>query len=197
LLDLRFIEIMARKLLTGDIFGVAQYCTGFEEKAIGLADLKKLSRARSQQHGILYRFAIKTAQHYEKLSERTGELLVAEGAPTMVLQILEELLSNALVRAPRAAASGSETVALNAGDGDLSTAASIFATRSETDRDYELQFGVHNDELVLAVIDPHGSLQREDILYRLERQVRLGPDGLPKVIHDNHGRGLFISREHM
>jgi anti-sigma regulatory factor (Ser/Thr protein kinase) len=60
-----------------------------------------------------------------------------------------------------------------------------------------LSFGVIRDNLMFAVTDSHGTLDRSDILYRLERNVTYDEKGHPLSLKDSHGRGLFISRENL
>jgi anti-sigma regulatory factor (Ser/Thr protein kinase) len=48
----------------------------------------------------------------------------------------------------------------------------------------------------MGIIDQKGRLKKADVLYWLERNIARDPvTGLVKSLEDEHGRGLFISRE--
>ncbi|MDH5655928.1 MAG: hypothetical protein OEZ34_08470, partial [Spirochaetia bacterium] len=61
----------------------------------------------------------------------------------------------------------------------------------------EVNFGKINSKFIFSITDFHGLLDREEILYRVERHIKLDSTGLPLGIGDAHGRGLFISRENL
>jgi hypothetical protein len=66
-----------------------------------------------------------------------------------------------------------------------------------SERDYfEIGYGTYKKSFILITRDHHGTLQKEEILYRLDRQVTNDPQtGTPIGVSDSHGRGLFICRE--
>jgi anti-sigma regulatory factor (Ser/Thr protein kinase) len=52
------------------------------------------------------------------------------------------------------------------------------------------------EKIGIAVIDQKGRLKKADILYWLERNITRDPEtGLVKSLNDEHGRGIYVSRE--
>ncbi|MBD3317687.1 MAG: response regulator [Chitinivibrionales bacterium] len=51
------------------------------------------------------------------------------------------------------------------------------------------------EKLGVAVRDQKGRLTKKEVLYWLERNTTKRPDGLAKGILDEHGKGLYITRE--
>jgi CheY-like chemotaxis protein len=49
----------------------------------------------------------------------------------------------------------------------------------------------------ISVCDEGGRLQKTDVLYWMNRQIRRDEKGLPLGIFDVHGRGLFIARQYI
>ena len=190
LLDVRFVGIMAYKLLSGDIFGPEKYFPRATISATTVGELHRLAQPGIPPTEGLYSFAVRTAEDYDCLSETVGQLLMKHGAPSMVLQVVEELASNALVRAPRHLLG---ELGPRAGARELLRA--VVSDHGESP--YRVCCGVIAGQAVVAIVDPHGTLERSEILDRLERYTTLGEDGLPLGVHDHHGRGLYISREHL
>ncbi|OGS37426.1 MAG: hypothetical protein A2293_10855 [Elusimicrobia bacterium RIFOXYB2_FULL_49_7] len=59
-----------------------------------------------------------------------------------------------------------------------------------------VNFMVDQDKVGISIVDQKGRLKKADVLYWLERNiVRDTETGLVKSLNDEHGRGLFISRE--
>ncbi len=53
-----------------------------------------------------------------------------------------------------------------------------------------------DDKIGISIMDQKGRLKKSDVLYWLERNIVRNPKtGLIKSLDDEHGRGLFISRE--
>ena len=194
-LDLNLIKIMALKLLTNDIFGVNKYYADSDTQVVTYQDLQKMAESPRDlfKPDTYYTYIFETVTEYDKICESVGEILIEQGAPSMILQVLEELATNALIRAPRNAYQKSRQGGV-AGKG-RDTVSNYAET--EVKKSYELSFGVLKNCAVISVIDFFGTLNRDEILYRLERHVTLSKSGLPLGINDSHGRGLFISREHM
>ncbi len=190
LLDLHFVSIMAYKLLSGDIFGIDKYFPEAPVTETTLGVLQRINESEAPLSDGLYTFGISTPSDYDRLSETVGRFLMRHGTPSMILQVVEELTSNALVRSPRHLV---EQLGPKAGARDLLKAVVAEGTESP----YLVTCGILERTAVLSVVDPHGTLERADVLERLERNTSVGPDGLPLGVHDPHGRGLYISREHL
>lgn len=190
LLDLRFVGIMADKLLSQDIFGVARYFPNTPIHKTDLNTLRALAARGNWNTEELFAFAIASEEDYEHVSETVGRLLMQRGAPSMTLQVVEELVSNALVRSPKQLRN---ELGERVGARELLRAALSIPGNPP----YEMCCGVADGQAVVSVVDPHGTLQRDEILLRLERYTKVGEDGLPLGVLDSHGRGLFISREHL
>ncbi|MBR30559.1 MAG: hypothetical protein CMN77_04550 [Spirochaetaceae bacterium] len=171
-LDLHFIHVMIRKLLYRRIFGVTEYFPESTVENCSFAGIYRLLKDESfkPETGKLYRLSIETQEEKDRACDLVTDLLCRGGAPTLVRQILEELMSNAMVYG-RMPEPGKNRV--------------------------ELEAGVVRNYCILVVRDFTGSLDRSEILRRLERQVTLDEKGLPVGLADQHGRGLFISRENL
>ncbi len=186
-LDLRFVAVMIKKLIFRTIFGPAHYFPGAEISepltVENSSDLDKISSSQWEENK-LYQVTIHGMEMNNLLNELVSEYMISSGAPLNIRQILEELTSNALVRAPvpdsnKDAISNPETRTI---------------CRSQT---IDTVFGICDGYAIVSVTDHHGTLDRNEILYRLERQVTIDTNtGLPVGVSDLHGRGLFISREH-
>ena len=58
-----------------------------------------------------------------------------------------------------------------------------------------IQWGTDAEKTGVAVRDQKGVLTKEEVLYWLERNATRGEDGVSVGLLDEHGKGLFISRE--
>ncbi len=58
-----------------------------------------------------------------------------------------------------------------------------------------IQWGTDEEKAGVAVRDQKGILTKEEVLYWLERNTTKGEDGISIGLLDEHGKGLFISRE--
>ncbi|MFH0919343.1 MAG: response regulator [Fibrobacterota bacterium] len=59
-----------------------------------------------------------------------------------------------------------------------------------------IQYMGDAERIGISIIDQKGKLKKADVLYWLERNISRDPiSGLVKSLDDEHGRGLFISRE--
>lgn len=185
-LDLRFIHTMVDKLLTGDIFGVKRYFPDAREEKMTFPGLYRIVRQEENRlpADVFYRCGVETPEEHNHIPHMVADALMRSGAPRFVHQVLEELTSNAAVWGPAASREDAP---------DHRPAHNEFTNRSP----YEIVFGLADSCALVSVVDFHGSLKREDVLYRLERHVTVDESGLPIGIADAHGRGLFISREHM
>ncbi|MCB1139718.1 MAG: response regulator [Leptospiraceae bacterium] len=171
-LDLHFIHVMIRKLLNHRIFGIKEYFPECQVLPTSFAGMHRILKEEDfkPESGNLYRLSIETQEEKDRACDLATELLTRGGAPFLVRQILEELMSNAMVYG-RLPEPGKNRV--------------------------ELEAGMVRNYCILSVRDFSGGLDRSEILKRLERQVTLDERGLPVGLSDQHGRGLFISRENL
>lgn len=186
-LDLKVINTMVYKLLTKDIFGVEKYfdsnfqieysTKGFEEPPVQGVTFTK----------------IKSSSERSKICIKVGKYLQKKGAPKNIHQVLEELTSNAMIRAPRDK-EGKSKYQIETPEEDKITRTKNIKLNEE---DYfELGYGFYKDTFLVITRDNYGALRKEEILKRLDRQITLDPTtNLPAGIGDSHGRGLFICRE--
>jgi CheY-like chemotaxis protein len=63
------------------------------------------------------------------------------------------------------------------------------------DEEIVIQWGTDGEKAGVAVRDQKGVLTKEEVLYWLERNATKGEDGISIGLLDEHGKGLFISRE--
>ena len=56
-------------------------------------------------------------------------------------------------------------------------------------------WGADDEKIGVAVMDQKGLLKKRDVLFWLERNTTKGDDGLSLGLLDDHGKGLFITRE--
>jgi CheY-like chemotaxis protein len=63
------------------------------------------------------------------------------------------------------------------------------------DEEILVMWGVDEEKTGVAVRDQKGVLTKEEVLYWLERNTTKGEDGISVGLLDEHGKGLFISRE--
>ncbi len=58
-----------------------------------------------------------------------------------------------------------------------------------------VSWGIDDEKIGVSVMDQKGLLTKSDVLYWLERNTTKGEDGLSVGLLDDHGKGLFITRE--
>jgi YesN/AraC family two-component response regulator len=63
------------------------------------------------------------------------------------------------------------------------------------DEEILIEWGTDEEKAGVAVCDQKGVLKKEEVLYWLERNATKGDDGMSIGLLDEHGKGLFISRE--
>jgi len=173
-LDLHFIKTMIYKLLSDDIFGIEKYFPETVKREIKVSALHNLAEL---QENIFYSIDLDGEQTADENCELIGEMLVKNGCPTIIRQVIDELTSNAMIHG-------------NAYDNKN--------RKNKYHDPFNFSFGKLKGKFAIAVMDKKGTLDREEILLRLERHVKIDPaTGLPLGITDSHGRGLFISRENL
>ena len=188
-LDLRFISVMVYKLLTGDIFGVEKY---FDKDLIINTKNTNGKFETPPPKTVMFK-TVKSDKDREYLSHRIGKFLISKGAPKIINQVIEELTSNAMIRAPRDE-QGKSKYQLELPARDLL----ISDEKVElSERDYfEIGYGIYNKTFIIVTRDCFGSLKKEEILNRLDRHINVDETaGLPPGVNDSHGRGLYICRE--
>ena len=180
-MNINFIRSIARKLLTGEIFGADKYYPDLISAHTSLCKLHKLKKTEPLEKNHFYICNVASEEENSVVSDTVGDILLQNGVPSSYRHVIEELTSNARLRAP----AEREKKYYHSSRVCLATPGY-----------YELGFGLIDQLVFLSVTDYCGSMDREEILYRLERQVTVDPaTGLPVGLTDSHGRGLFISRE--
>jgi CheY-like chemotaxis protein len=58
-----------------------------------------------------------------------------------------------------------------------------------------VSWGIDDEKIGVAIMDQKGLLTKKDVLFWLERNTTKGEDGLSVGLLDDHGKGLFITRE--
>jgi CheY-like chemotaxis protein len=63
------------------------------------------------------------------------------------------------------------------------------------DEEVRIEWGIDEEKAGVAVRDQKGRLTKKQVLYWLERNSTKGQDGLSIGLFDEHGKGLYITRE--
>ncbi|WCL48302.1 response regulator transcription factor [Leptospira sp. GIMC2001] len=188
-LDIKVIEVMVYKLLTKDIFGVEKYFDSDFEVITNRADKPYEDPPKS---GIIYK-TIKSDRERNILTGKISKFMIQNGAPKSIQQVLEELTSNAMIRAPKDN-DGRYKYQFEIPSNDLIVPLENIDLQPE---DYfTIGYGQSKDSFILVTQDRFGSLRKDEILHRLDRHITSDDTtGFPVGISDSHGRGLYICRE--
>ncbi len=188
ILDLNFLTAMVDKLLTKDIFGVEKYF-GSDFK------IEHCSKTKFEEptNANIYFKQVTSDKDRVKLCEKIGGYMTATGAPSIVYQILEELSSNAMIRAPRDEKGNAKYQNEFPATDHLVPMKNIKLDKQDA---FDIGYGRYNNTYIIVTRDRFGSLRKEEILKRYDRHIHLdSKTGLPFGLSDSHGRGLFICRE--
>jgi len=191
-MSLREIEVTIEKMLSGDIFGVRKYFPQFKEVEISLRNFP-----RPFANGILYSTRIKTLRERGEISDRVAAQLKSQKrvSEATIKLVLDEITSNAMFRAPTNDLGEFKYQTKIQHEDILHTHQDICLDEEDH---FTLQFGICDEWIILCCIDPHGRLTKKEILYRLHRHLSIDPEtGMPAGLHDSHGRGIFLLREHL
>ncbi len=191
-LSLADIFVAATKTISGDIFGVKKY----------FPDLRVLFPSeKSDSNELINRelrsLTIRDSNEREMAIDSVSRLLFEYGKIPESLSklVLDEITTNAMIRAPRNADGSYKYQKVIAEKDMLIPNENI---RLAPEDYFILQYGFYDQWMILVCIDPHGSLTKEEVLYRLKRHINLNPGtGLPEGLTDSHGRGIFLLREHL
>ncbi|MBM9577246.1 response regulator [Leptospira sp. 201903070] len=189
-LDIKLISVMVSKLLTKDIFGV--------EKYFGPDFIIQESEAEDREFSVPLAESIVYKRIYSDeqrnfLCNRIAKFLVEKGAPNAINQILEELTSNAMIRAPRDS-KGNYKYQYELPSRDLVIPLENIQL-AESDF-FEIGYGIADNTFIIVIRDHFGSLDKKEILKRLDRHITVDETtGFPPGLADSHGRGLYICRE--
>lgn len=188
-LDIHLIEVMVDKILSNDIFGVEKYF----DKNFKIIDSRLTSDfEEAPTNGLIYK-QIKSDQERSILCGKISKYLIGLGAPKSIQQVLEELTSNAMIRAPRTF-SGDYKYQFEIPSHDM--VVPVDNIELSKDDYFTIGYGSTETTLFIVVRDQFGSLKKEEILHRLDRHISIDEaTGLPKGLGDSHGRGLYICRE--
>ncbi|TGN18188.1 response regulator [Leptospira idonii] len=188
-LDIHLIEVMVEKLLSTDIFGVEKY---FNSDFVIQNQNISSEFEEAPKNGVIFK-QIRSDQDRSILCGKISKYLIQLGAPKAIQQVLEELTSNAMIRAPRTNA-GDYKYQFEIPSHDMVVPVDNIELSPE---DYFLVgYGSTATTLFIVVRDQFGSLKKEEILHRLDRHISIDDNtGFPKGLEDSHGRGLYICRE--
>ncbi|GBF48747.1 two component response regulator receiver protein [Leptospira ryugenii] len=188
-LDIHLIEVMVDKLLSNDIFGVEKY---FGSEFIIKKDNVNTEFEDAPKNGVIYK-QITSDQDRSILCGKISKYLIQLGAPKAIQQVLEELTSNAMIRAPRTS-EGEYKYQFEIPSHDMVVA--VDNIELSKDDYFTIGYGSTDTTLFIVVRDQFGSLRKEEILHRLDRHISVDEStGFPKGLGDSHGRGLYICRE--
>lgn len=188
-LDIQVIQTMVYKLLTKDIFGVEKYFPSNFEVVSNQTDS---GFEPPPESGIIYK-TIKSDKDRNILTGKIAKFMIQGGAPNSIQQVLEELTSNAMIRAPKDD-DGRYKYQFELPSQDLIVPLENIDLQPE---DYfTIGYGQNKNSFILVTQDRFGSLDKNEILYRLDRHITSDDGmGLPPGLSDSHGRGLYICRE--
>ena len=191
-MSLHDIFVMAQKIISRDIFGVEKYFPDI--RTYFPSEMNNEITPRNKE---VFSVTIKSsADKMHWINTVAGVLQKEKNVPVAVSRlVMDELLANAMVRAPRF-----EDGSFKYQRRNNVTSMLIPYDNIELDpEDYIIfQYGFYNDWVIIACQDPHGSLAKQEILYRLYRHIAIDPkNSLPQGISDSHGRGIFLLREHL
>lgn len=191
-MSLHEIEVTIEKMLSGDIFGVRKYFPQLEEMQVTLRDFP-----RPFVGGVLYSVRISSLLERGEICDRIAAQLKTQkrASEATIKLVLDEITSNAMFRAPTNDLGEFKYQTKNPQEDILQAHQEI--QLDEEDR-FTLQFGIFDEWIILCCSDPHGRLTKKEILYRLHRHLSTDPEtGMPAGLHDSHGRGIFLLREHL
>ena len=165
-LDINFVLTLSRKLLCEDPFGIHYYFPEAEQKELAISDIHRMQK--------------------ELPSLPSGDYYVCHISTPEENRSIGENVSKLLIR------SGASPEAQQI----LEELCANALRYTQKDKSFDLCFGIFEDSAVIGVLDYNGSLDREEILLYLDRQVSIDAEsGLPVGLKDAHGRGLYITRE--
>lgn len=183
------IQVMAYKTITQDIFGFEKY---FPDIKITAAEQ---SGHLCPQDKEIFSFTVHSFQEAMLYNDRISQNVETYNgvSPAVIRLILDELTTNALFKAPR-----DKNGNFKYFSEDKNKLCHCRPLPLDEEDYFVLQYGYYQDWLLIACIDPHGTLAKQEILYRLRRHIlRDNNTGFPQGLIDSHGRGLFLLREHL
>lgn len=191
-LNLFDIKVMAYKLLTQDIFGVQKY---FEDIKVYFPTETKSEEHPSNRE--VFSVTIKSSAERIYWMNQIAQLMIDRKnvSEAMIRLVLDEVTTNAMVRAAKHT-DGTYKYQAHIEEKDILRPDDDIVLNEE---DYfVLQYGFYDDWVIIAAIDPQGSLKKQEILYRLKRHIEINEKtGVPYGFTDTHGRGIFLLREHL
>jgi CheY-like chemotaxis protein len=191
-MSLKEIEVTVEKMLTRDIFGIQKY---FPQLRITEVSLRTFPRPFA--NGTLYAITVKSLHERSELTDRiAAQLKTQKKAPESTIKlVLDEITSNAMFRAPVNDNGEFKYQTKNVHEDILKAHQDLVMDEEDW---FTLQFGISDEWIVIACIDPHGRLTQREILFRLHRHLTVDEKtGLPAGLHDSHGRGIFLLREQL
>ena len=167
-LDINYVLTLSRKLLCQDPFGVHYYFPRVQTKELMISDIHRM-------HKELPHEVLPSGYYY------TCRIATPEENRTIGSKVGELLLGSGATPSVQQIL---EELCANA------------LRYTKKNKNFDLCFGILGERVVISVIDYEGTLDREQILSHIERQVSIDAEsGLPVGLKDAHGRGLYITRE--
>jgi len=191
-LSLHEIFVMAYKTITKDIFGIDKY---FNDIKVYIPSEMKSSIEPGNKE--IYSVTIRNMDDRGIWVERICNIFKEKKKIPFSLSklVLDEVTANAMIRAPRNK-DGSYKYQKRIEESDKLIPHENIVLQEEDA--FILQYGFYDDWVILVCQDPHGSLTKKEILYRLCRHTSMCTEtGLPQGLSDTHGRGIFLLREHL
>lgn len=191
-LSLFDIYVTIQKTISGDIFGVQKY---FPDIKVHFPN--EITELPKIKNGEVYSVLIKSFHDRIYWTDKISDILKSKmnTSESLVKLVLDEITTNAMFRAPR---NDDGTFKYQRKIHDTDTLVPIDNVKLEEEDYFTVQFGYFNDWVILTCKDPSGTLSKKEILYRLKRHIVLNPEtGVPDGLTDNHGRGIFLLREHL
>ena len=191
-LSLHDLYVVAYKSLTNDIFGADRYF-----KSLKIYYPQEIKNSLEPKNRELYSIRIKSSEDRTFWTDKISLILKnhRQVPESFTKLILDEITTNAMVRAPQHE-DGTYKYQTRVVENDILIPSDNIQLDPE---DYFLvQYGFYDDWVIITCQDPHGHLNKKEILYRLKRHIsRSTQSGLPDGLADSHGRGIFLMREHL
>ena len=191
-LSLKYIHIMSKKILTSDIFGIQKY---FSDIKVYYPTENPNDRYPNNKE--IFSAVIRSSEErvywVDKIADVFDNAMGISASYSKL--ILEEITINALFKAPRHDDQTYKFQKKVEGEDQLVPQENVVLDEEDY---FIVQYGIYDDFMILICQDNYGTLRKKEVLYRLKRHITVNSTtGLPKGLHDFHGRGFFLLREQL
>ncbi len=190
ILSLKYIHTMSKKILTSDIFGIQKY---FSDIKIYYPTESPTNRypKNKEVFSVVVRSPEERVYWIDKIADIFDETMNISKSYSKL--ILEEITINALIKAPR---HDDQTYKFQEKVDGIDRLIPKEDIELDEEDYFIVQYGFHEDFMILLCQDNYGTLRKKEVLYRLKRHITVHPQtGLPRGLYDSHGRGFFLLRE--